>query len=311
MKSFFKNIMAKHAGKKSTYIFMFAMLCIPIIFFIVFNIGVKVNSVLLSLKYYDKGVYKFLGNGNLFANFKQVFYDLSNNYEVKMATVNSFIFYGVNMLVIMPLSVFTSYFIYKKIPGSGFFKIMCYLPQMLSAIVMTLMYKYLVDKLLPTIYTSLGKTPPNVFYGDTKLGVMIVYNIWVGIGANIILGLGAMSRIPDQLIEVGELEGISLWKEFWQITFPLIFPTITVFIVTGVAGLFTSQAHVYNFYGDFAPEDISTLGYYMFVKVIGQNSSPSSYPYASAFGVLFTLIAAPITLIVKYVLEKFGPEAEF
>ena len=110
----FKNIMAKHAGKRSTYIFMFAMLCIPIIFFIVFNVGVKVNSVLLSLKYYDKGVYKFLGNGNLFVNFKQVFYDLSNNYEVKMATKNSFIFYGVSMLVIMPLSVFTSYFIYKK-----------------------------------------------------------------------------------------------------------------------------------------------------------------------------------------------------
>lgn len=307
MKSVLNNIKAKHVGKKNTYIFMFAMLCIPILFFLVFNLGVKVNSVLLSLKQYDRGDYKFWG----FGNFQQVFYDLSNNYEVKEATKNSIIFYGVNMLVILPLSVFTSYFVYKKIPGSEFFKIMCYLPQMVSAIVMTLMFKYLVDKLLPKVYIALGQQAPNVFVDGTKLGVMIAYNIWVGIGANIILSLGAMSRIPDQLIEVGELEGISLWKEFWMITFPLIFPTITVFIVTGVAGLFTNQAYVYNFYGDFAPEDIGTLGYFMFIKVIGKNSSPSSYPYASAFGVLFTLVAAPITLVVKYLLEKFGPEAEF
>ncbi len=302
---------SKHLDKKSSYIFMFTMLCIPIIFFCVFNIGVKVNSVLLSLKTYDKGTYKFLGLNNLFANFKLVFDDLANNYEVKMATKNSILFYGISMLVVMPLSVFTSYFIYKKIPGAEFFKVMCYLPQMVSAIVMTLMYKYLVDKLLPKLYIAFGQQAPNVFVDGTKLGAIIVYNVWVGIGANIILSLGAMSRIPDQLIEVGELEGISLWKEFWQITFPLIFPTITVFIVTGVAGLFTNQASLYNFYESFAPEDIGTLGYFMFVKVIGENSTLDLYPYASAFGVLFTLIAAPITLIVKYILEKLGPEAEF
>ena len=154
-------------------------------------------------------------------------------------------------------------------------------------------------------------TAPNVFYDETKLGVMLFYNVWVCLGANIVLYIGAMNRIPTELIEVGKLEGITLWKEFWLITFPLIFPTITVFIVAGVAGLFTNQCFVYNFYGNFAPQDISTLGYYMFIKVVGENSSLSNYPYASAFGVIFTLVAAPITLLVKYLLEKFGPGAEF
>ena len=303
----FKKLKAKHAGKKDTYLFMLAMLCIPILFFCVFNVGVKVNSILLSLKYYDHGVYKFLGLGN----FERVLDDLANNYEVTSAMKNSIIFYALNMVVIMPISIFTSYFIYKKIPGSEFFKIICYVPQMLSVIILSLMYKYLMDKLIPLAYTNAGLQPPNVFLDETKLGVMIFYNVWIGIGTNIILYLGSMSRIPDQLIEVGEIEGISLWKEFWMITFPLIFPTITVFIVAGVAGFFTNQAHVYNFYGAFAPQDISTLGYYMFIKVIGESSSLASYPYASAFGVLFTLIAAPITLLVKYLLEKISPEAEF
>ena len=295
------------AGKRDRYIFIFCMLLVPLVFYAVFNIGVKVNSVLLSLKEYDSGVYYYVG----FKNFVTVFNNLFHDFEVVSAFKNSVIFYLIGLLFTMPLSIFTTYVIYKKIPGSKLFTVMAYLPHMLSTIIMTLMFKYLVDKFLPFIYEAIGKEAPNVFYDYTKLGVMIFYNCWVNLGANVILYLGAMTRIPEDLVEVGQLEGISLWKEFWLITFPLIFPTITVFIVAGVAGLFVNQCNVYNFYGDFAPQDISNLGYYMFVKVIGQNSTLSNYPYASAFGVLFTLVAAPITLLVKYVLEKFGPGAEF
>lgn len=295
------------AGKKQRYFFIFCMLIVPIVFFAVFNVGVKFNSILLSLKEYDAGVYRYSG----FQNFGKVFDNLFNDMEVVYSFRNSVIFYCVGLFITLPLSVFTTFFIYKKIPGAELFKVMAYLPHMLSTIIMTLMYKYFADKLIPMICEWGGVPAPNVFYDQTKLGVMIFYNNWVNMGANIILYLGAMTRIPSDLIEVGDLEGISLWKEFWLITFPLIFPTITVFIVAGVAGLFTNQCYVYNFYGNFAPQDIRTLGYYMFVKVIGENASLSNYPYASAFGVLFTLVAAPITLLVKYLLERFGPGAEF
>ena len=295
------------AGNRQRYLFIFLMLIIPIIFFCVFNVGVKFNSVLLSLKEYDAGVYKFVG----FGNFKTVFNNIFHDVEVIYSFKNSFIFYCVGLFITLPVSILTTYLIYKKVPGSEFFKVMAFLPQMLSTIIMTLMYKYFVDKFIPLFCEWRNLTVPNVFFDETKLGVMLFYNVWVNLGANIILYIGAMTRIPQDLIEVGVLEGISLWKEFWLVTFPLIFPTITVFIVAGVAGLFTNQCFVYNFYGNFAPQDISTLGYYMFVKVVGENSALANYPYASAFGVIFTLVAAPITLLVKYLLEKFGPGAEF
>ena len=295
------------AGKKERIIFIFCMLIIPIIFFCVFNIGVKLNSILLSLKEYDSGVYRFAG----FTNFRRVFYNIFHDAEVIYSFKNSFIFYLVGLFITLPVSIFTTYLIYKKIPGSEFFKVMAFLPQMLSTIIMTLMYKYFVDKIIPLYCEWRKLNVPNVFFDETKLGVMLFYNIWVNLGANIILYIGAMMRIPQDLIEVGKLEGISLWKEFWLVTFPLIFPTITVFIVAGVAGLFTNQCFIYNFYGNFAPQDISTLGYYTFIKVVGENSSLANYPYASAFGVVFTIVAAPITLLVKHLLEKYGPGAEF
>ena len=74
------------------------------------------------------------------------------------------------------------------------------------------MYKYFVDKLIPLYCQWRNIAAPNVFYDETKLGVMIFYNVWVNLGANIILYIGAMTRIPQDLIEVGTLEGITLWK---------------------------------------------------------------------------------------------------
>ena len=54
-----------------------------------------------------------------------------------------------------------------------------------------------------------------------------------------------------------------------------------------------------------------TLGYMFFRKIAGSNdASFAQYPYAASAGVLFTVIAAPITLAAKYALEKFGPSAD-
>jgi len=49
------------------------------------------------------------------------------------------------------------------------------------------------------------------------------------------------------------------------------------------------------------------MGYFLFTRVIGDNSSVASYPYAAALGLLITVIATPLTFLLKYLLERFGP----
>ena len=83
-----------------------------------------------------------------------------------------------------------------------------------------------------------------------------------------------------------------------------------MFLVTGVAGIFTNQANLYAFFGKNASANAYTFGYYLFIMVADE-APISEYPFASAAGLLFTAVAVPITLLVKYVLEKFGPNAEY
>ena len=175
------------------------------------------------------------------------------------------------------------------------------------------MFSYFVDEALPQVAKILfhiDRFESLFFRAETAFGIQVFYSIWSSFGMQLILYAGAMSGIEQSVIEYGELEGISMLQEFWHVCIPLIFNTITVFLVTGVAGIFTNQLALFNFFGEGARTDITTLGYYFYVKVISQTATKEDYVYASAAGILFSIVATPITLLAKYLLEKFGPSEE-
>lgn len=299
----------------SRNIFLFCVLVVPISNFIIYYVIVNFNSILMAFQKFDlkTGKYVFLTSkdGGFFANFQAFINDLKGNYVMSYATRNSFMLYFIGLFISMPIHIFTSFFIYKKIPGSGFFKVMLYLPQILSGIVMTIIFRYFADQAIPEIIKQMGYPKPNLFSPTNAFRTIIIYNLWFGMGGGLIIYTGAMSRIPDEIVEYGMLEGLTMSKEFFYVTLPLIFPTLSVYYITGISGLFTNQGNIYTFYGENAEADLYTFGYYLFVQVIGNNATLAKYPYASAAGLFFTFIAAPLTLLVKYLLEKYGPDAEF
>lgn len=297
-------------SKRAQTIFLFVILFYPILHVCVFYIGVNLNSIVLAFQKYDSqtNIFSFTG----FENFQRFF--LAFKYETLMLTSlkNSILVYVCMLVIFFPLNILFSFFIYKKLPLAGFFKIVLFLPQIISSIVITLMFKYFVENGIPWVVEQFtGVRPLSLLANvDTRIPTLIFYGMWAGFGGSIILYTGSMSRVPQSVIEYAQIDGISIWKEFWHITVPLIYPTIVTFLVVGIAGFFTSQMSAYNFYGGQAPGNISTLGYFFFIKVVGAPSM-ADYPYASATGLLFTLCAAPVTLLVKTLLEKFGPNTEY
>lgn len=297
--------------RRSEASFVYGVIALPLLQFIIFYVVVNVNSVALAFKTYDRlsGEYIFSG----FNNFKDFFYDVSNESILAICFKNSVTQYLFGLIIIMPLGIVSSFFVYRKIPLAGFFKVILFLPSIISSIVIVLMYRYFIEWVIPPFLMKLGmENTPNFFYDSAyAFKTLLFFGFWSGFGGGIILYTGAMSRIPDSLVEYGQLEGMKMSQEFFRITIPMIWPTITVFLVTGVAGLFTGSVSAYAFYAENASYNVYTLGYYLFVKVIGSNASLADYPYASAAGICFTLIAAPITVFVKYLLEKYGPNPEY
>ncbi len=297
------------ASRREALIFYISILALPLLQLCIFYVVINVNTIKLSFQEYnhDTGKYSFAG----FDNFKLFIHNLQHLTVLDYAVKNSAIAYLTGLCIGLPLNLIFSYFMYKKIIGHGFFRVILFLPQILSSIVMSLMFTFFVDRGLPSLFAMFDWTMPALLVKEaTAFKTIVFYCIWAGFGSQIIIYSTAMSSVDESLIEVGKLEGITALQEFFRIVLPLIYPTITTFLVVGIAGFFTNQANLYNFYGQSAQEYTQTLGYYMFVTVIGSNATLGDYPYASAAGILFTMIAAPLTLLVKHLLEKYGPKTE-
>ena len=111
--------------------------------------------------------------------------------------------------------------------------------------------------------------------------------------------------------EYASLDGINPLQEFIYITLPLIFPTISTFLVSGVGVLFTNQANMYDFYGPYAESTIQTIGYFLYNRTVGDGRILAEYPLTSAYGVAFTLITVPTTMVVRWALEKVSPDVQY
>ena len=298
--------------KLSKNLFIFAMLIYPIVQFLVFYVGINANSVLLSLQEYNmaSGQYTILPFKDLFKNFQDVIYDFRTMEVLLSAAKNSAILLFFSTVGVFPIHMFVAYSIYKKFKGSAFFTIVLMLPSMIPGIVFLMIFRYFVEFGFPIILND-PTMPSLISNPDTAFMMMIVFQLWLGFAGGLIVYLGAMSRIPPSLIEYGQMEGMNAIREIWHVVLPMIFPTITVMIVTWFVGFFVSQGPLYGFFQDEAPANIQTIGYYYFIQVIGYNASPLNFPYASAAGLIFTFIAAPLTILFRWVLERFGPNPEY
>ena len=297
------------AEKVKDWIFYFFLVAIPLIQFFICYVGVNINSILLSFKTYTTATdYRWS-----FDNFERIF--TTEWSTVANSLQNSLIAFAARVLVGMTLGLVFSYYIFKKMPASNFFKLVLFLPTIVSQIVMVIVYRQFVDEALPELMgmsgelglISQGKIDPE---GNMLFVVIIVYNIWVGFGTQVLMYLGAMNNISDGALEACQIDGANAVQEFIYIVFPGIFETFMVFITVNLTEFFTNQMALHAFFGvnELGNSKNYTLGYYMWREVGKANNNVTALTYPSALGVLGTVVAIPLIFGIRKVLEKLGPK---
>jgi ABC-type sugar transport system permease subunit len=214
--------------------------------------------------------------------------------------------------VSLPLSLFFSYYIAKKFKFAGFFRIVLFLPSILSSVVMVTLYQYFIDWVVPQIIEDItGKAGVMSFLnrGMTSQYLTIMfYNIWIGFGSGVLMYSNTMSAISPEIYDAASIDGAEGFNEFRFVSFPLIFSTFSVFFVTGITHIFTNQQSLYTFFGAHAP--FQTFGYYVFTQTKEAAGNMTVYPKLACFGLLMSAVCIPLTFTVRWLLEKFGPSEE-
>ena len=122
--------------------------------------------------------------------------------------------------------------------------------------------------------------------------------------------VGAMNNISESILEYAKIDGVNAWQEFVHIVMPMIYPTFTTFFVVGLAGVFTNQMRLFDFYGNTAELYLQTVGYHLYAGVQRAGADLTAYPYYAAMGLFFTSISVPTLLILRWAMQKYGPRVD-
>ena len=294
-----KKTKAKHDTR-----FIALMLLFPVVQFLVFWVYVNYRSILLAFQLELDGEIIWT-----FHNFKRFFSEIQASNVMMTNIRNSLLFFPVSVFITLPLSFLSSYFLFKKVPLASFYRIIFYLPSIISSVAMTMLFRYIVSSTGPLseVEKWLGITPIE-FLGKPgwAMGTVLFYTVWTGLGYNMILLSSSMSRIPKELFEAAKIDGAGIATEMFSIVLPLTWGTISTLITLSIAHLFTNIGPVILLTN--GQHDTNTIASYIYFQV--KSASENAYAYGSAIGLVFTIVGLPIVLGGRWVLSKISDNIE-
>ena len=295
------------AKKRNQLIFYISIMALPILQTLVFYVYVNFNSFLLAFQEYDVAArgYKFVG----FATIEKVFtleHSVFRNFNFLTVIKNTAIAWTVGFTFNTVPCVLFAYYIYKNHIGSNAFKVILYLPHIIPHLVFIIIYKYYMNDFLST----LGVVPIGFWTKHVEWErVYYLFCAWMfGFGTGVLVYSGAMASISDSVIESAQLDGITPAKELWYIVLPMIWGTFVTMLVTSLVSFFTNDGNGYAFKGAQFNPQLQTLGYFMYSGTV--NGGMGAYPVLSAFGLMMTAIAVPVTMLTRHLLTKYGPRTD-
>ena len=295
---------SKRLSRKHRNIFYWSMMALPLLQFFIFYIVVNFNSILMAFQEYNTFTFSNTWNFNNFT------YWFTDTWTTKLGYClnNSLLYFGITLLTI-PISTIISYYIYKKFHLSQFFKVIAFVPSIISISAFVIMYKYFVNKGLIGIFQV---EPISDAFSIYRQPLLIAFYILLNMSSNMLLYINAMSQVSPSVVEAAKIDGASEFKIFLHVFIPQIWGTIVSLLIIFMAGIVINQAYLFSFYGTNADIELQTLGYFIFANIqdVPGVNVMEAYHRMSAFGLICTLVVAPLTILSRNLLLKFGPRED-
>ena len=279
--------------------FIFACVAPAVILFVIFMAVPTFNVFRLSL--YQRSTF----------NPNEVFIGMKN-FQMLMKDAN-FIRSMQNMLLLIVMVtvftmatalIFAGILTREKLKGQDFFRIVFYIPNILSVVVISGIFSaiYDIDRgLLNSILNLFGKE--GILWKGEEHVIMslVIAMVWQAIRYYMVMYMASMSAVPGSLYESAGLDGADRVTQFFQITIPLIWTnirtTLTFFIISTInmAFLFVSAMT------GGGPNNASNVA---LLYMYNQKNLGGGYGYAMAIGVVIFLVSFGLSALVNKVTER-------
>lgn len=278
-------------------IFVTLSLLPALILFIVFMVIPTINVFWMSM-------FKWGGLTNnkkfvAFNNFKILFQDMN---FVRSLKNTLFLIVVVTIITLVLAIALAAILVKDDIKFKNFFRIIFYLPNILSVVVISAIFSAILDSSTGIVNSTLGflklESLQRMWLGDQKTVIwcIAIAMIWQAVGYYMVMYMAGMSSIPNSLYEAADLEGASKSYQFFNITLPLVWNTVrttlTFFIISSINLSFLFVKVMTSGGPDGSSEVLLSYMY-------KQAYSNSAYGYGMAIGVVIFLFSFGLSLIIN------------
>ncbi len=175
------------------------------------------------------------GKGNIFVGFANYQKLLSDPLVIK--AIGNTIKYAI---IEVPISIFISLVLASllsgKRKGRSLYRTIFFLPMVAAPAAIAMVWRWLYNSDFGLINNLIGQTIH--WISDPKIAIIsiAIIGIWSIIGYNIVLFIAGLQEIPYDYYEAARIDGASAIHQFFQITIPLLSPTIFFVSVTRIIG---------------------------------------------------------------------------
>jgi alpha-1,4-digalacturonate transport system permease protein len=150
------------------------------------------------------------------------------------AIQNTIKFSAIQVTLMVLFSLVTALVLNRKIIGRGFWRGVFFYPVLLSPVVVSLIWKWLLQSqgVFNAVLVANGSAPVD-WLTDASWAFFwtIFVSIWAHMGFYTLILLAGLQAIPKDLYEAAEMDAASPWRTLYRITLPLLMPNLIVVLV--------------------------------------------------------------------------------
>lgn len=291
-----EHLKIKKAQRTKELLCIWSILIIPLINLCIFWVYGTIQSVPIAFEHrFNDGtvVYDFSNFEYLFSTF------VEPNSVIANALTNTLIYWALGFFCLMPVCFLIAFFLYKKIMGYHFFRVVFFFPSIISSVIIAAFFKYIVGPggQFPWIWENVFGVKDVLFLADSDYAfpTMMFYNVYTGLTGFLLYWLSAYARLPEEIMEAGRIDGLSTLGEFWYIAMPLILPFYATMALLNITGILDAGgATLLLTGGSYGTYDIP---YYLYKFTT--SGTLNDQGISGAVGLIKGTIVLPIALIVN------------
>lgn len=230
--------------RQKQIVWAWEFLALPVLFYTVIRFYPTGNAILISFQEWN-----LLGDRTWTGldNYEKLFSDPVFWKVFK----NTFVYLLLGTPISLVISFVIAYHLDKTRFMHGFLRMLYFLPFMTSAVAMAWVWRWFYQPvpvgLFNNALANMG-IPQFPFLQSTTwaLPSVLAPAVWAGLGFQVIIFMAGLRAIPRSYYEAARIDGVSSWTVLWEITLPLLKPTIVFIVVFSSIGFLRIFDHVFN-----------------------------------------------------------------